>query len=262
MRNDNARKRHTPEDDCCCLQEAALEAFPIPVAVHDDEAILYANAALRGLLGIGNDRRSIPLSEVLSPDFALAAAERRRLVFERNASIRDAPAKLLGPSDNVVSTTSDAEPVCLAGGVRAIVQCVRRANGTEYFGYRAPIMPPDEVCDELFACVHAAAFERLPLPATVRDRQQVICANRQTHLVFGAKGRTELPMDEVLHPDYFEAGTVLHDLTLNGIRCGTAVQAKLRDDAGRTVRALIGVLPIAFRGEPHVAALAYNLDRD
>ncbi len=78
--------------------EAALEVLPDIVLIHDDERILFANAACRRFLAADapQDLEGRPLDVIVHPDAYAAGRERRRLMLEGDARLRDVPLKLVG----------------------------------------------------------------------------------------------------------------------------------------------------------------------
>lgn len=99
---------------------AALEVLPDIVLIHDDELILFANAACRRILGASRpeDLEGRPLDIIVHPDGREAGKERRRILMNGNRSLRSIPIKLVALDGETKRMTVDAHPLEF-GGARA-----------------------------------------------------------------------------------------------------------------------------------------------
>jgi PAS domain S-box-containing protein len=100
--------------------EAALEVLPDIVLIHDEERILFANAACRHVLGASRpeDLEGRPLNMIVHPDAREAGKERRRILMHGNRSLRGIPLKLVALNGETRRLTADAHPLEF-GGARA-----------------------------------------------------------------------------------------------------------------------------------------------
>jgi two-component system sporulation sensor kinase A len=100
--------------------EAALEVLPDVVLIHDEERILFTNAACRRVLGASRpeDLEGRPLDVIVHPDAYAAGKERRRLLMNGSRSLRGIPLKLVALDGETKRLTADAHPLDF-GGARA-----------------------------------------------------------------------------------------------------------------------------------------------
>lgn len=104
------------------LFEAALEAVPMPVLIHGDKTVLYANEAAVAALG-GRDASDIlglELARIVHPDGAEAGTTRRTLVFEHGHTVTGAPVKLIGVDGITRHAVVNGTPIDYSG-LRAIM---------------------------------------------------------------------------------------------------------------------------------------------
>jgi len=93
--------------------EAALEVVPDVVLIHDEEVILFANAACRALLAAQSpeDLEGQPIENVVHPDASSAGRERRRLLLDGDRCFRDIPLKVVTLDGQAKHLTADAHPI-------------------------------------------------------------------------------------------------------------------------------------------------------
>ena len=108
----------TNRDD---LFEAILEAIPDIVLIHDEELILFANAACRRFLGACSpqDIEGRPVDVIIHPDAYAAGRERRKLLLDGGQPIRDIPLKVISLANQAKHVTVDAYPLTIGGAVVA-----------------------------------------------------------------------------------------------------------------------------------------------
>lgn len=112
--------------DCSCLHEAAFEALPLPVAVHDAKRFLAANAQSR--LTAGGDPTGKEPWAVTHEDSSEAGRARRRLALQHGQTLRGLDVKLQGLHGRVVHVHLDCVPVQRAGTM-LLVLTMRAARG-------------------------------------------------------------------------------------------------------------------------------------
>jgi PAS domain S-box-containing protein len=100
--------------------EAALEVLPDIVLIHDEQRIIFTNAACRRVLGASRpeDLEGRPLEIIVHPDGREAGKERRRILMNGDRSLRSIPIKLVALDGATKHLTVDAHPLNY-GGVRA-----------------------------------------------------------------------------------------------------------------------------------------------
>ena len=100
--------------------EAALEVHPDIVLIHDDEHILFANAACRRFLAAETpqDLEGRPIDVIIHPDAYAAGRERRRLILDCARALRDVPLKLIGLDGQTRHVVVDAHPLVVGGEVQ------------------------------------------------------------------------------------------------------------------------------------------------
>lgn len=78
------------------MHAAALEAFPYPVLIHDQDVILFVNAVCRGYLRANSSDQLVgqPVGVIVHEHTREAGVERRRLLFEQDAQMGSVPVKL------------------------------------------------------------------------------------------------------------------------------------------------------------------------
>ena len=103
------------------LLEAALEVHPDIVLIHDEEHILFANAACRSFLAATapQDLEGRPIDVIIHPDAYAAGRERRRLILDCARALKDVPLKLIGLDGQARHVVVDAHPLVVDGVVRA-----------------------------------------------------------------------------------------------------------------------------------------------
>jgi PAS domain-containing protein len=100
--------------------EAALEVLPDIVLIHDEELILFANAACRSVLAAETpqDLEGQPIELIVHPDACDAGRERRRLLLDGDRILRGIPLKVIALDGTAKHLTADAHPL-LFGSVKA-----------------------------------------------------------------------------------------------------------------------------------------------
>ena len=102
---------------------AALEVLPDIVLLHDEERILFANAACRRFLGATRpeDLEGHPLDTIVHPDARDAGRERRRLLLDGDSPLKGIPVKLVALDGELKHLTVDAHPLVFDGVKAALV---------------------------------------------------------------------------------------------------------------------------------------------
>ena len=99
------------------LFEATLEVLPDIVLIHDEELILFANAACRRFLAAGppEDLEGRPIDAIIHPDAYAAGRERRRLLLDSERCLWDIPLKVITLDGQTKHVTVDAHPLVFNG---------------------------------------------------------------------------------------------------------------------------------------------------
>lgn len=107
--NDSASRRS--------LFEATLEVIPDIVLIHDEELILFANAACRRFLAAQSpeELEGRPIDAIIHPDAYAAGRERRQLLMESDQCFRDVPLKVIALDGKTKHLVVDAHPLAFDG---------------------------------------------------------------------------------------------------------------------------------------------------
>jgi PAS domain S-box-containing protein len=99
------------------LFEAALEVLPDIVLIHDEELILFANAACREFLaaGLPEDLEGRPIDTIIHPDAYASGREQRRLLLDNERCMRGIPLKVIALDGQTKHVTVDAHPITFNG---------------------------------------------------------------------------------------------------------------------------------------------------
>lgn len=105
------------------LHEAALEALPTAILIHDHHCVLFANRAALDVLGAVERAQVVgrSVTDIVHPDGAEAGAARRAMVMERGHVARDTPLKLLGVDGVVRYAIATGQPIEYSDGQRAVL---------------------------------------------------------------------------------------------------------------------------------------------
>lgn len=104
------------------LHEAALDALPHPVMVHDDSVVLYVNPAACRAFRADDASQLVgrALSELVHPDGRAAGEQRRRMVLEQGTTFSRLDVKLLALDGSVVYANGHGQKITY-NGVPAIM---------------------------------------------------------------------------------------------------------------------------------------------
>lgn len=108
-----------------CIHEAAFEALPAAVAIHDDTCFVAVNAQGRRI--VGGDPSGLAPDAVTHADSALAGAERRRITLGDGHTLRNVEVKLRGLHDRTLYVCLDVEPI-EHDGRRLLVLTIKEAR--------------------------------------------------------------------------------------------------------------------------------------
>lgn len=121
------------------LYEAIAESLPQPVLVHDLDTILYANPA--ALLALRSHERSDvegrPVDHFTHKHCRDSGRERRRLMLEHGAWLRDVEVRLLACDGSAIVVRGDAGPINVAGKTLAML-----VGTVEAASESGPVTPP------------------------------------------------------------------------------------------------------------------------
>lgn len=246
----------------CCLEEMALEALTVPMLVHDDEKILFVNAEARRLLRVPDEdaHRPLPLADFIHPDLADAAAERRRLMFEGGASVRLTRIKGPRSDGSVYRAVLDSEPFCYEDGRRAAAVVFREFEDVEYVRYETPSVVRSDLKSDDGVCLHCAAFEALPLPAVVQDRQSFVSANLQSRMLLRANGSLAgTPIDSVTDASFAATAADRRHIVMDYGMAFRDASSKLRALDGSTLYIVADGAPVFYGDESYIVLAARNL---
>lgn len=120
-----SRRERSDAEERSCMHEAAFDELSVPVVVQTASTLLAANRQARAVLGGSLEGR--PIDDVLHPDFAQAAAERRAILLERGGSYQGAPGKLRTLAGRAVHGEFDGAVIAFSG-TRAVVVTATRVR--------------------------------------------------------------------------------------------------------------------------------------
>lgn len=235
----------------CCLFHSALEALTVPVIVHDDKAVLYANPeALKYFGSALAEVRSRPIDSFLHPDSREPAADRRRIGLEAKAALHGVQIKANAANGRMMYAVVDGEPIRYGESKHAIVQLARYVDGDSFVTYLAPPARPQLDDEPDPPCLHCAAFDALPVPVVIQDRNRIVGGNLQSRLVLSGGERLEdTPLSAVLHSDFVDAGRERRDVVLDQGHTYRGLSAKLKTLDGDTVFIVVDGAPLDHEGE-------------
>jgi PAS domain-containing protein len=248
-----------PAPAFCCLQHAALDVLNVPVLVHDAERILYLNRSARAFLRITDPHPDVTIDQLVTADAAEGSATRRQLAIENGADFGRVDVQVLRPDGGTWAVTARGARICYGTDHHhSLVQVVTAIDGNALFDDADAVVPPPARCTgDTAACIHAAAFEALPVPSAVLDGAQAVRINRAYRTLLGAEGPLDgTPLDELVHPDFAEAGMQRRHLVID---LGASVEnssAKLRARDGSCIYVVIDAIRAVFDGVPYMVTLA------
>lgn len=102
-------------DHTCEMLAAAMDALDLPVLVHDDERILFANAAAVRTLGgsAGADFAGLTLDAFVVPELAPVIRERRGYLLSHRVEFRELPIKMQALDGTELRLVVNARPIVL-----------------------------------------------------------------------------------------------------------------------------------------------------
>jgi len=105
------------EHGCGSLQEAALDALPHPVMVHDKSTVLYVNPAACRVFRASDASQLVgrPISDLVHPDGRPAGEERRRMVIDDGTTFTSLRVKLLAIDGTVVYASGHGQRITYNG---------------------------------------------------------------------------------------------------------------------------------------------------
>jgi PAS domain-containing protein len=235
----------------CCLHHAALEALTVPVVVHDDELVLYANAQARRLFAASEpshiDNKHLEL--FVHPDSEHSAADQRRLAMEHYTGLRGVHLKARAMDGRVLYSVVDMEPIRFGETSQAaLVQMSRYVDGDSFVTY-TPSKSVDRNCDddETCRCLHHAAFHALPVPVIIQDSAQIVDGNRHSRMILsGGRPLAGTPLSDVMHPDFADAARERRSVLIEHRHEYRGLSAKLTTLDGATVYIMVDGAPIDF----------------
>lgn len=110
-------------EDASQLLVAALDALDLPVLLHDDDHVVFANAASARLLGAakGADLAGLALDSFLDPELKAMARERRAYLMHNHMSFDDLPIKMHTLDGRVIHLRVDARPIAFGDATVGMV---------------------------------------------------------------------------------------------------------------------------------------------
>jgi PAS domain S-box-containing protein len=109
------------------LFEAALEALALPVLLHDEDRVIFANASAREFLGAATraDIEGLPLDTFVVPDMEAVTQERRAYLMRDRVAFPDVPIKMRTLDGRTVRLTVAARPIAFEGRTLGLVTLAR-----------------------------------------------------------------------------------------------------------------------------------------
>jgi PAS domain-containing protein len=95
------------------LLVAAVDALDLPMLLHDQDLVLFANSAAAKVLGAvsGADIAGLSLDSFLDPELASMARERRAYLLRNQVIFDDLPIKMRTLDGRTVHLRVDARPI-------------------------------------------------------------------------------------------------------------------------------------------------------
>jgi PAS domain-containing protein len=109
------------------LAAAALDALSLPVLLHDDNHVLFANAAARQLLGpaTASEIEGLSLDTFLVPELANVTVERRGYLLRNRLVFNDLPILMRALDGRTLHLRVDAQPITVGQSTIAMVTLAR-----------------------------------------------------------------------------------------------------------------------------------------
>ena len=102
---------------------AALDALSVPVLLHDDDLIIFANSAAAAFLGAepGADIAGLSLDTFVIPELASVTRERRTYLLHTGMAFSALPIQMRTLDGRTVRLTIDARPIEFQGQTIGLV---------------------------------------------------------------------------------------------------------------------------------------------
>ena len=110
-------------DEASQLLVAALDALRVPILIHDDDLIIFANAAAAEFLGAepGADIAGLSLDAFVVPELASVTRERRTYLLHTGMVFDALPIQMRTLDGRTVRLTIDARPIEFQGHTIGLV---------------------------------------------------------------------------------------------------------------------------------------------
>lgn len=117
-------------DEMSGLLETAMEALALPLLLHDEDNIVFVNAAGREILGAATraDIEGLSLDSFATPDLTPFTQERRAYLLRDRVAFTEVPIKMNTLDGRTVHLTVDARPVLFEGKTFGLVTVVRQTR--------------------------------------------------------------------------------------------------------------------------------------
>jgi PAS domain S-box-containing protein len=114
-------------DEMRGVLEAALEALTLPVMLHDEESILFANAATRQILGATrrDEIEGLTLDTFVVPEMLTLTQERRAYLLRDHAVLSGVPVKMKTLDGREIRLVVDARPIVVGERTFGLVTIAR-----------------------------------------------------------------------------------------------------------------------------------------
>jgi PAS domain S-box-containing protein len=112
---------------------AALDALGLPVLLHDDNHVLYANGAARQILGAATpaEIEGLCLDTFAVPELASVIKERRTYLLQKDMAFTDLPIMMRTLDGRTIHLRVDAQPITVDGSTVGMVTIAQRPGGEE-----------------------------------------------------------------------------------------------------------------------------------
>jgi PAS domain-containing protein len=243
----------------CCIEEAALEALTVPVLAYGDGSVLFANAAAQSVLAAGpDDLHEMPI-EMLVPDDGLAAAREQYGLLENGVPMRGLRMRGRRLDGSDFRGMLDGDLLHYGNGDQAVLVTYREVDDNTFVHFQPSGLSPNGA-DHPASCIHRAAFESLPIPVAVQDKERFVRANRQARLMFRSHGSMEgVPIDAVMDPSFASTAADRRHLVIDYMTPFTDGSAKLHALDGTTLYLLSDGAPAQFDGKTFIVFSARNV---
>ena len=234
----------------CCLQEAALNAVGVPIFTTDGKVVVWANASACSLVADegGEELIGLPIDQLISPDIAPAATQRRQLMIDHGTVFSDVVVKFRCLDGTLKPARAHMQAADVCGG-RLVIQAVWQVDDRQFAPQPSSHAASKTVSKE-YRCVHRAAFDLLPVPLMLHTRSRVVKANDAARRKLRASSTLDaVLLSTLMHPDFVPVAAERNAVLFDRGAGFFAASAKLSRMDGTSIHAVMDGYPIDYSGE-------------